>query len=44
MINWKGSVRKRSRNNFKVLCRNLPEKTDESHEKPVRIAGFLAEI
>jgi hypothetical protein len=45
MMNWKGFGRKRSWNNFNVISRNSPGKTEKNHEKiPVRIAGLRAVI
>jgi hypothetical protein len=32
MMNWKGSGRKRSRHNFKVLSKHSPGVTEENHE------------
>jgi hypothetical protein len=33
MMNWKGSGRKRSWPNFKVLSQHFPADTEENHEK-----------
>jgi hypothetical protein len=37
---WK----KATMSSFKVLSRHFPGKTEETHEKPVRIAGLQADI
>jgi methyltransferase-like protein len=43
-MNWKGCVKSKVVSQFKALSQHLLGETKENREKPLRIAGFQAEI